>query len=397
MGRSALPDEPNTWSALPPLLRDSWHRSSAYLKDPVRALAPIDLDDADLAEHRRNHPLAQVLPIFDHLLIRPAAEAGLIVAIGDASGRLLWVDGARKTLRRAESSAFQPGANWSERTIGTSAPGTALVTGRGVQVHQEEHFAAAAHQLSCSAAPIRCPHSGALLGVVDLTGDLQAVATHSLPLVQAAISAAEAELRVFPAARNCGQLVTLGCAIPQLSNGANRERLGLRHAELLTLLAWHSLRQRGPGLSAAELAEDLYGEPGHEVAVRAELVRLRRLLSSTPAAGRLDLSSRPYRLSGDLDFDAVHAAGAIVAGDLSAALDLYGGLLLPASEAPGVIRIRHELAALLREAVLQDGSAEQLWRYLQLPEAESDQEAIMTALRILPPDSPHRAALIARV
>ncbi len=62
-----------------------------------------------------------------------------------------------------------------------------------------------------------------------------------------------------------------------------------------------------------------------------------------------------------------------------------------------MLRIRHRLSVLLREALLSDGSGQELWRYLQLPETEGDQDAVYTALRALPADSPQRAALVARM
>lgn len=392
----AVPDEPHTWQSLKPLLRDSWQRSAQFLTDPGRAVAPVTISDADLNAYRMSHPLRHVLPVFKKLLIQPAAEAGLIVAIGDAAGRLLWVDGDRTSLRRAESSAFQAGATWSEEAIGTSAPGIALATGRGAQVHQDEHFAASAHEFSCSAAPIRHPRTGRILGVVDLTGDEKAVATHSLALVYAAVSAAEAELRSLPSDTGVVHLTTLGTARPQLGLGAAQEPLGLRHAEILTLLAWYSAKHQR-GLGAEELAELLFGEMGHEATLRAEIVRLRRFLRSTPASGGLELQSRPYRLSAPADLDALTAVTALAAGDRAAALDIYGGPLLPASEAPGIRALRQHVSAVLRETLLSDGSSEELCRYLQLREAEADQQVMYTALRALPADSPHRAALVASV
>ena len=39
-----------------------------------------------------------------------------------------------ETLRRAEHMDFVEGADWSEAAVGTSAPGTALASGRGVQI-----------------------------------------------------------------------------------------------------------------------------------------------------------------------------------------------------------------------------------------------------------------------
>lgn len=391
----AFSTEPKTWAALPHALRESWLRSAGGVRDPISALPPIELDELQLREYRRNHPLRLVLPVLQRLLIEPAAEAGLIVAIGDAAGRLLWVEGARETLRQAELSAFQPGANWSERAIGTSAPGLALATGRGAQVHREQHFSYTAHRFSCSAVPVRDPGTGTLLGVVDLTGDAQAVAVHSLPLLLAAVSAAEAELRLLPSAPARATLTTLGPGPAVLGTFDAHQPLGLRHAEILFLLGWHSEQGSERGLSAEELAVLLYGEADHEVTVRAELVRLRRLLAEHHSPS-IDLLSRPYRLSAPLRLDARDAHTALTSGDRQGALDLYRGQLLPGSEAPGVLRVRQELSALLREAVLSDGSAEELWRYLQLTEAADDQEAVRTALRVMPAYSPRRAVLVAR-
>lgn len=392
----ALPDEPGTWARLHPMLRESWGRSAVSLTDPTDAVAPIQLDDADLSDYRRAHPLAPVLPIFQRLLMGPATAAGLIVAIGDAQGCLLWVDGDHRMLRRAEAGAFQPGANWSEAAIGTNAPGTALFTGSGAQVRQEEHYAFSAHAFSCSAAPIRNPHTGGLLGVVDLTGGEEAIATHSLPLIYAAIGAAESELRAMPLVSPVPQLASLGTLNPQLRAGADQVSLTLRHAEILALLSWHAETGNG-GMTASELAEMLFGEPGHEVALRAEIVRLRRVLESTPASGGVRLESKPYRLSASLEFDGITALNAVTAGDRRAALDVYDGPLLPSSEAPGIVQLRRSLALTLREAIIADGSAEDLWRYLQLPEATDDEHALYTALRILPADSPQRAVLVARM
>lgn len=392
----AVPDQPETWSSLSPQLQESWRRSAQFLAHPSEAIAPVDMNDDEVRAYREVHPLHIVLPIFRQLLITPAAEAGLIVAIGDADGRLLWVDGDRPTLRKAEAAAFQPGATWSEQAIGTSAPGLALATGRGAQVSQQEHFAHAAHQFSCSAAPIHNPHTGAVLGMVDLTGDHRAVATHALPLIHAAICAAEAELRVLPAHTGLIQLNTLGTLRPQLGSAAQWHSMSLRHAEILTLLSWHS-GDRRDGLGAAELAEALFGEPGHEVALRAEIARLRKHVANLHLSSHLSIESKPYRLATTVEVDALTVLTALAAGDRSTALDIYGGELLPVSEAPGVVELRRYLSRALRESVLSDGSAEDLWRYLQLPEARQDTEAVYTALRVLPAAAPQRAALVARM
>lgn len=395
----AVPDEPATWDELHPLLRDSWHRSATHLVDPVRTVAPIELDEADLRSYRKAHPLAQVLPALDELLVRPASEAGLIVAIGDIHGRLMWVDGDRSMLRRAERSAFQPGANWSEHTVGTNAPGLSLASGRGTQVRADEHFVNAAHQFSCSATPIRHPGTGELLGVVDITGGKEAVATHSLPLLYAAVSAAEGQLKTLQAvpAPESAQLRILGARAPTLTTKSGQAELARRHAEILLLLAWNTVRPGNHGLSAAELSELLYGTADRDVTLRAELVRLRTALKGSAAQGQVDILSRPYRLSAGVNVDAIQVEAALAEGDRDTALAAYQGQILPASEAPGIIENRRALSALLRESIVSDGTAQQLWHYLQLAESQGDTEAVYTALKLLPADSPQRAALVARM
>ena len=91
---------------------------------------------------------------------------------------------------------FVEGAVWSEASVGTSAPGTALALGRSIQVSGPEHFNRAVHPWSCTAVPFRDPDTGAVIGVLDITGTEMAVAPHTLSLVEAAVAAAQAQLRV---------------------------------------------------------------------------------------------------------------------------------------------------------------------------------------------------------
>ena len=71
--------------------------------------------------------------------------------------------------------------------------------------------------------------------------------------------------------------------------------------------------------------------------------------------------------------------------------------MLPRSEAPGIADLRNKVSSLLREAVLTDGSADSLLRYAALPEARDDVGIRRAALRLLPPRSPNRAAVVAEL
>lgn len=382
---------------LRPVVRDSWQRSLRHATDPDRALARLVLAEDELDAFRREHPLAAIMPVFSRLLVEPSQEAGMLVAVGDQHGRLLWVDGDTRLRERAEGMMFMPGTDWSEASVGTSAPGTALALGHGVQIAGAEHFSRAVHSWSCTAVPIHDPDSGAVLGVVDLTGGEEAAAPHTLSLIRAAVAAAEAELRIIrlqaaPSGRARQQPATLtitGRDHGLLELAGRRIELSQRHTEILTLMALHPA-----GLTAEQLADQL-NPHARGATLRAEMVRLRRLLAGISPAAVPD--SRPYRLRQALAVDAQRALQILARGSYRQALDLYQGQIIPGSEAPGIVDFRHHVSATLRESVLSSASPETVMRYLQLPEAKNDGDAWHAALRLLPPRSPRRAGVVARL
>jgi transcriptional regulator of acetoin/glycerol metabolism len=189
----ALADAPGN---LRSLIRESWQRSAGFKANPDNPAAPLALDRDELEDYRSQHPLAAIMPVINKLLVQPSHDSGLLVAVGDEVGRLLWVEGDPALQRRAEGMMFVAGADWSEATVGTSAPGTALALGRGIQIAGAEHYQRAVHAWSCTAVPFHDPDSGAVLGVVDITGTATAVAPHTLSLVEATVAAAQAQLRV---------------------------------------------------------------------------------------------------------------------------------------------------------------------------------------------------------
>ena len=395
-----------------PLVRDSWQRSLTRGIDPDRPMVRLDLDADELRDYRDSHPLSLVLPTIQRLLVRHTVDAGLIVAVGDQAGRLLWIDGDRDLRRKAEGMLFVEGADWSERAVGTSAPGTALALDRGVQIRGAEHFARLVHPWSCSAVPVHDPDSGAVIGVIDITGGEQAIAPATLPLLEAAVAAVQAELRLarldsrpraprrsrsvasptlpVPVPVPVPVLNVLGSDVGRLEACGQTVTLTARHAEILTLLAWHP-----EGLSAEHLATLVYDRDDAVVTLRAEMVRLRRALE--PVDPSLVPVSRPYRLRCRLDLDATRCLAFLDRGAHRVALGAYAGPVLPDSPAPGIRRIRTEVSARLREALLADAAAETLLAYARTDEAAFDAEVWRACLGLLPPRSPKRASVVARL
>lgn len=387
---------------LRPVVRESWERALRGQIDPDRTLPRIELDEEEFREYRAAHALAPVMPVIRRLLVDGADDAGLVVAIGDEHGRLLWVEGDAGLRRRAEDMLFIAGADWSEASVGTSAPGTALELDRAVQIRGAEHYNRIVHPWSCTAAPVHDPASGALLGVIDITGTDHAVALHTLSLVQATVAAVEAELRIASLETTVRATLRRSrmTAVPRPSRttlsvlGERRPRLGTvdlspRHAEIMALLAWHPR-----GLGAERLAALVYESDASPVTLRAEIVRLRRVLQ---AAGEPALESRPYRLGREVDLDAASVARLLGQGALKRAAERYAGPVLPASTAPGIVELRDELASRLRESMLSDASPEVLAAYAERDECRYDAEVWRALLEVLPPRSPRRASVVAHL
>lgn len=377
-----------------PQVRESWRRSMASGLDPEAGRAPVDLVDDDLRAYRAAHPLAPVMELIRRLLTDTATEAGHLVAVADADGRLLWVEGDPRLRAKAERMHFVEGARWGESAAGTNAPALALVLDQPAQVYAGEHFTRIVQAWSCSAVPVHDPLDGHVLGAIDLTGGDQVASPHAMALVRATAAAVEAELelralRAGAAAHDAelgGRLDVLGRDHAVLSLGGRQLRLSQRHGELLLLLVLHP-----EGLTAEQLAVELHEREASPVTVRAEVSRLRRLL------GEQALGSQPYRLLAPLGTDVDELRQRLRRGSARRALALYAGPVLPRSLAPGIVDLRLRVEAEVRQVVLRSGSAD-LALWLAEHEAHRDDvEVWQAALRRLPPGSRRRAVVEANL
>jgi hypothetical protein len=178
-------------------IADSWWRSREAGVDPTgRQHAPTVVEPGTMPDLRDQHPLMPAMPIIDRCLASAGVDADHLIVVGDADGMLLSVRGDPHLLdRAAEDMNFIEGALWSEAGAGTNAVGTAVAAGHAVQVFAAEHFHEPVQRWTCSAAPIFDPDGGALLGIIDVTGDISAVQPHSLAVVVATAQAVEGFLR----------------------------------------------------------------------------------------------------------------------------------------------------------------------------------------------------------
>jgi hypothetical protein len=181
------------------------------------------------------------------------------------------------------------------------------------------------------------------------------------------------------------RLSFLGALEPLVTVDGREQLLSLRHAEILAALAMHPR-----GLTAEQLALELYGDAGNPVTVRAEIHRLRLQL------GDGVVRTRPYRLAADVHADFLDVRSALRRGDIRGAVESFRGALLPQSEAPAIREERESLTALVRRVVLDGHDVDALWAFAETPCGAEDFEIVDVLSRSLPPGDPRRALALAQ-
>ena len=177
-------------------IADSWRRSSAAGVAPTgNRFAPVVAGEEETSDLWESHPLGRAYPLIRNCLAATAEEGGYLIVVSDAEGVLLSIEGsAAIRMRAAEVMNFAEGTLWSEPGAGTNAIGTAVAVDHAVQVFGPEHFHEPVQRWVCSAAPIHDPDTGALLGIIDLTGDFSTVHPASLAVATATAAAVEGSL-----------------------------------------------------------------------------------------------------------------------------------------------------------------------------------------------------------
>ena len=183
----------------------SWRRVAACGLEPGSAPEIAPLHQAELQRRRAESELGEFVPRLTETL-SSVIDAGQMVVVADAEGRVLWRAGTSGVRRMADGLGFVGGSAWTEGNVGTNAIGTSLVLGEGVHIQGPEHFVESHTRWGCAAAPLRDPWSGRTLGVVDVSGPSRGMHPAELALVELASRLTSMELvdGVAPSSTGCG-------------------------------------------------------------------------------------------------------------------------------------------------------------------------------------------------
>jgi transcriptional regulator of acetoin/glycerol metabolism len=194
----AAPGSPGNWNAdMATMIATSHQRSEGYGLCPGARPDFTPMSRGDLAALvERNHMLhTHAVPAME-TLYQQIVNTHNMVVLTDAHGVIVHSLGDADFLEKANRVALTPGIAWSEESKGTNAIGTAIAERAPSTVHADQHFLAANHFLTCSAAPIT-DHRGNVVGVLDVSGDQRSFHRHTMALVR--MSALMIENQMFAA------------------------------------------------------------------------------------------------------------------------------------------------------------------------------------------------------
>jgi transcriptional regulator of acetoin/glycerol metabolism len=182
------------------LIGTSRQRSQAF------GLREVDAPDFTVAGRgllnqtlEENHFLFQHAAPVMETLYHQIANTQSMVLLTARSGMVLHSLGDADFLEKASQVALRPGVDWSEKSKGTNAIGTALAEGHPVVVHGAQHYLEANRFLTCSCTPIFDPY-GKVMGALDVTGDHRSYHQHTMALARMSAQMIENHMyaAVFP-------------------------------------------------------------------------------------------------------------------------------------------------------------------------------------------------------
>jgi hypothetical protein len=177
-----------------PLVARSWTRVLRAGLDPDARNPRDPLPMEQVLARRRASPISLVVDELRQIISSVADASQFLMVVTDADGIILWREGAARVRGRADGLGFEEGAEWTEDLVGTNAIGTALAEASPVQLFSAEHFEADQHPWYCTAAPLHDPRTGALLGIVDVSGPAMTLHPAVVALVETAVRLAESQL-----------------------------------------------------------------------------------------------------------------------------------------------------------------------------------------------------------
>ncbi|MBN9291892.1 MAG: sigma-54-dependent Fis family transcriptional regulator [Hyphomicrobium denitrificans] len=152
------------------IITDSWRRCiQEHQLNPVTAPEVYVHTSAQLRERQqRMEDILRTARFGLETLHRQIAGLGYTILLTDAQGITIDFIGDPAFETELRHAGLYLGAEWSESLAGTNGVGTCIANGKGLIVHQGDHFSANHINLTCTAVPIFDPQ-GQIAAVLDIS------------------------------------------------------------------------------------------------------------------------------------------------------------------------------------------------------------------------------------
>ena len=180
-----------------PMIASSWMRSRNFHVNMTKPLRAPILSRPELRSlQATNQTLIDIAkPIMEkmHSLVGKTKN---LISLHNPDGYMLYSCGDEYYAEMETESSFSLGVCWQERYIGTNGITLAVLEDSPVQVYGAEHYCAAQHDGTCSAAPIH-DRDGKIIGVLNMAGKDWSGTLHTLGLVALAAFSIENQLTLL--------------------------------------------------------------------------------------------------------------------------------------------------------------------------------------------------------
>jgi len=152
------------------IIADSWRRCmEQHQLDPTSSPEPYIHTEQQITEHRqRLESFLRTARFGLEALYKQVAGLGYVLLLTDQRGVTIDSIGDAKLDDELRRAGLYIGAEWSEGFAGTNGVGTCIATGKGLIVHQRDHFSSSHIDLTCTAVPI-FDGQGGLAAVLDIS------------------------------------------------------------------------------------------------------------------------------------------------------------------------------------------------------------------------------------
>ena len=179
------------------MIASSWMRSRDFhvnMTKPLRApiLSRPELHSLQAA----NQTLLDIAKPIMKKMHSLVGETKNLISLHNPDGYMLYSCGDEYYAEMETESSFSLGVCWQERYIGTNGITLAVLEDSPVQVYGAEHYCAAQHDGTCSAAPIH-DRDGKIIGVLNMAGKDWSGTLHTLGLVALASFSIENQLTLL--------------------------------------------------------------------------------------------------------------------------------------------------------------------------------------------------------